>query len=79
MTRTSFVSGLVGVATVVVCAALAVAVVACVRWLIDWAWPDAGLHTQLMFGLIAPFGVVLFAVLVEKIGWLADRTDFSAI
>ena len=74
MTRTSFVSGLVGLAVVVICAATAAGVVVAGRWLFDRVWPDAGPHSQLLFSMIAPFGVVLFALLVEKLGQLLDHT-----
>jgi hypothetical protein len=70
MSRKSLVPGLLGLLVVAVCAVVAAGVVAGVRWLLDRAWPDTGPHAQLLFALVAPFGVVLFGLLVETAdGW----------
>jgi len=63
---------LLGLLVVAVCAMVAAGVVGGVRWLLDRVWPDSGPHVQLLFALVAPFGVVLFGLLVETAdGWTA--------
>jgi len=48
-----------------------------VDWVLTHVWSPAGTHTRLLFALVAPLGVVLFALLVEQVGrvgeWLAPR------
>jgi hypothetical protein len=73
MTRQSFLTGLFNLVAVVLCAVAAVAVVLTVHWLLNRAWPDAGVHAKLAFGLVAPAGVVLFGLLVERAGGLVER------
>jgi len=73
MTRKTLVPGLLGLLVVALYAAASAAVVVAVRRLLDRAWPDAGPHAQLMFALVAPFGVVLFGLLVEQAGGWIDR------
>ena len=70
--RTCF-AGLVNLVAVVACAAVAVGVVLAVNWVMDNAWPQIGPHARLVFGLVAPLGVVLFALLVEQGGKVAER------
>ena len=55
-----------------VCAAAAVATVLAVNWGLDRAWPKLP-GGQLIFALIAPWGVVIFALLMEKVGKITER------
>jgi hypothetical protein len=73
MTRKYLVAGLINLAVVVLCAAVAVGAVVAVHWLLDRVWPDAGPHSQLLFSAFTPLGVVLFAFLLAQVGGLADR------
>ena len=73
MTRHSFVTALFNLVAVVLCAIAAIAVVVIAHWLLNRAWPDAGVHSRLAFGLVAPAGVVLFGLLVERAGGLVER------
>jgi hypothetical protein len=73
MTRRPFLAGLLNLIAVVPCAAAAIAVVVVVNWLLHRAWPNAGVHSKLAFGLVAPAGVVLFGLLLERAGGLLER------
>jgi hypothetical protein len=73
-----FVNGLASLVVVVLCGAVAAAVVGGVSWLLERAGPNIGVHARLVVGLVAPFGVVLFALLVEKIGRLTDHAGITA-
>ena len=58
----------------VACAAAAAGVVVVVRGLLDRAWPGAGIHAQLLIGLTAPAGVILFAALTETLGGVVGES-----
>jgi hypothetical protein len=74
MTRRILLTGLVNLVAVVICAAAAVAAVVFVNWAMGHAWPSAGPHRRLAFSMVAPFGVVLFGMLVEQAGRLTGAT-----
>ena len=78
MTCKFFVNGLASLVIVTLCAAVAAGVVIGVNWLFERAWPTIGIHGRLVVGLVAPFGVVLFALLVEKIGRWTDHAGITA-
>ena len=73
MTRQTFVSSLLNLVAVLPCAAAAVAIAATAHGLLNRAWPDAGIHARLAFGMVAPAGVVLFGLFVERAGGLVER------
>src|SRR5262245_60716341 len=79
MNRKYLVAGLMNLVVVILCAAVAIGVVAAVHWLLDRVWPDAGPHSRLLFCVFAPFAVVLFAFLLAQVGRLADREAVSDV
>ena len=79
MTCRFFVNGLASLVLVALCGAVAAGVVVGLNRLLDLTWPTIGIHSRLVMGLTAPFGVVLFALLVEKVGRLYDRAVMSMV
>ena len=77
MTCRFFVNGLASLVVVTLCATVAAGVVGGVNWLLERAWPNVGIHARLVVGLTAPFGVVLFALLVEKLGRWTDHAGIT--
>ena len=73
MSLKTFSAASVSVAIAIICGAAAIAVVRLVGWGIGSISADVGPASRLAFGLVAPFGVVLFALLVEKAGGIAER------
>jgi len=73
MTRQTFVSSLLNLVAVLPCAAAAGGIAAGAGWLLHHTWPDAGVHARLAFGMVAPAGVVLFGLFVERAGGLVER------
>ena len=52
--------------------------IAAVNFALNHVWPHTGPKSRLVFALIAPWGVVLFALLVEQAGRIAEQTVSSA-
>ncbi len=66
MTRKTIITGFVNLAWIALCSAVAIAVVLGLQWGLHHYWPQSSLISGLIYGLLAPFGVVLFALLVEQ-------------
>jgi hypothetical protein len=78
MSLKSISAGLLGLVSAVGCAAVAGGVVLGGHRILSHIGATAGPHAQLGFALVAPFGVVLFALLLEQAGRLIERVARTA-
>ena len=73
MTGKSLFNVLISAAVIIVSAAVAIGAVRLFGWGLGNVTFENGPAARLAFGLTAPFGVVLFALLVEQAGRVTDR------
>jgi hypothetical protein len=78
MSLKAILTGLVGLVGAIACAAVAGGAVLGAHRVFDHVAAGAGPNAQLAFALVAPFGVVLFALLLEQAGRLVEWVAHSA-